>query len=213
MNIACSLVQTKSTISIYKGKIRHRRFTPKTHAFEYQITMLMLDLDTVLSDLDLSPIMSARSPALGWFRRKDYAGSPSVSLKEHILDQVESRTGNRPDGKVLLLTHLRYWGFVMNPISIFYCYDSEGNFVASVLQVTNTPWKEKILYVLPTNPENKNQISIFPKKMHVSPFNPMDMQYRCRMQSPDTTLFFHLEFAGAETMDQKSPSLRPPWQL
>ena len=103
----------------------------------------------------------------------------------------------------------------MNPISIFYCYDSEGNFVASVLQVTNTPWKEKILYVLPTNPENRNQISIFPKKMHVSPFNPMDMQYRCRMQSPDTTLFFHLDnFAESKKiMDatmvfKKSPSSR-----
>lgn len=193
MSTAYPQSTSRSAISMYKGKVRHRRFTPKNHAFEYKITMLMLDLDFAVSDLDLFPIMSANAPSLGWFRRKDYSGAVTVCLKEHILDQVEKHTGYRPRGKVLLLTHLRYWGFVMNPISIFYCYDTNGSLIATVLQVTNTPWREKILYVLPANAEDKNQQFSFPKEMHVSPFNPMDMQYFCRLQNPDKTLFFHLE--------------------
>lgn len=202
----------ESASSIYKGKIRHRRFAPKSHAFEYQITMLMLDLDFVHLDLAFPPIMSARAPAIGWFRRKDYAGPTSINLKEHILEQVERQTGNRPNGKVLLLTHLRYWGFVMNPITIFYCYDTEGTLVSSVLQVTNTPWREKILYILPVNPESKNQVSVFSKEMHVSPFNPMDMQYLCRLKRPDKTLFFHLEnLAGKQkVMDATMVFKRQP---
>ena len=183
----------RSASAIYIGTIRHRRFYPVTHAFRYRIAMLMLDLDFLDTELKIPPVTSTDKPAIGWFRRKDYAGDESENLKSHVLDQVEIKTGFRPDGKVLLLTHLRYWGFVMNPISIFYCYNRSSELVATVLQVTNTPWREKVLYVLPSTFTGKNFQTRFPKQMHVSPFNPMEMLYHCRLQKPGKTLFFHLE--------------------
>ncbi|MCY4312513.1 MAG: DUF1365 domain-containing protein, partial [Gammaproteobacteria bacterium] len=92
-----------------------------------------------------------------------------------------------------LLTNLRYWGFVMNPISIFYCDDNDGQLRYLVLQVTNTPWREKTLYVVRSEPEFRNQNGRFAKRMHVSPFHPMNMTYICRFRVPESRLFFHLE--------------------
>jgi DUF1365 family protein len=179
--------------ALYHGSIRHRRFTPVTHAFRYRLTMPLLDLDNVEQMLRLPLLFGTRYPGLGWFRRRDYFGDPAIPLKTCVLNEVEEQTGWRPDGPVLLLSHLRYWGFIMNPISVFYCHDRSGGLRALLLQVTNTPWREKTCYVLEADPGRRNQSADFHKAMHVSPFNPMDMSYLCRFREPGEQLVFHLE--------------------
>ena len=178
---------------LYSGVIRHRRFSPISHEFKYRVTSLCLDLDTLETDLSIPLIASSKGPSLGWFRRADYIGDRRTPLKQSILTLVNENLGFKPDGKVLLLTHLRYWGFVMNPISVFYCLNNQDQLVAVCLQVTNTPWREKTLYVERIDPESKNHCSLFKKQMHVSPFNPMEMTYLMRLQYPAGRLFFHLE--------------------
>ena len=195
MSVDCesSVSSTHSRSSLYRGYIRHRRYLPIEHEFSYQITMLMIDLDYVDDELNQPPFIRISGPAPGWFRRSDYVGDQTITIKQEIVARVRQESGLEVNGKVLLLTHLRYWGFIMNPIAIFYCYDDSGKLIAAVLQVTNTPWKEKTTYVVPIRWQGRNHLSKFDKQMHVSPFNPMDMHYLCRLQSPDRTLFFHLE--------------------
>ncbi len=184
---------SNSRSAIYRGDVRHRRFTPVKHEFNYRLSMLLLDLDCIEEELNLPPLLGSRRPALGWFRRKDYIGDPETRLKSYVLEQVRLQIGRELKGKVLLLTHLRYWGFVMNPISIFYCYDERDQLSALALQVTNTPWREKILYVVDVGEKQRTHLARFNKDMHVSPFNPMDMQYLCRFKDAGDILFFHLE--------------------
>lgn len=182
---------------LYRGIVRHRRFTPVEHEFRYRVTMPLLDLGTVSGELRIPGLLGTRYPALGWFRRRDYVGAPARPLSDIIRDRVEQETGWRPDGRIRVLTNLRYWGFVMNPISVFYCEDADGILRHLVLQVTNTPWREKVLYVVRAAPGARNQCDRFAKKLHVSPFHPMDMTYLCRFRSPGPKLFFHLENHGA----------------
>lgn len=155
--------------------------------------MLFLDLATLSEHLKPFPLLSISYPSLGWFRRADYHGDKTIALQDHIKTEVEQSLGFRPDGKVFLLSHLRYWGLVMNPIAIFYCYNRQQILQAIVLQVTNTPWKEKILYALPADADHVKQHFEFDKKMHVSPFNPMTMTYRCRITNPAKNLVVHIE--------------------
>ena len=155
--------------------------------------MVLLDLETLESDINLFPLSHSSLPSLGWFRRKDYHGNPAMPLGAHIRNQIENETGERPEGRILLLTHLRYWGMLMNPIAVFYCYNQAGDLTHTVLQVTNTPWREKILYVRKLDTGAKKLSFSFAKEMHVSPFNPMDMEYRCKMTGPQDSLLVHLE--------------------
>ena len=143
-----------------------------------------------------SPCGRARRPALAWFRRQDHLVGRHNNLADDIRDLVAADTGRRPTGSVFLLTHLRYFGYVFNPISVYYCYDAAGQLTDLVLEVTNTPWGERHWYVLPeesnraTAPERRSHRMC--KEMHVSPFMPMAMSYRLRASVPDQRLTLSL---------------------
>ena len=93
--------------------------------------------------------------ALAWFRRADHLGPSERRLDESVRDLVEGRLGWRPDGPIRLLTHLRYFGLVMNPVSFYYCLAWRGSVEAVVAEVTNTPWRERHCYVLDPREHSK----------------------------------------------------------
>ena len=181
---------------IYEGWVYHRRKSPQAHRFGYRIFFAFLELDALPDLFDSVPLWSARRPALAWFRRQDHLVGRHNNLAEDIRDLVETQTGRRPAGSVFLLTHLRYFGYVFNPISVYYCYDAAGQLTDLVLEVTNTPWGERHWYVLPETanrakaPERRSHR--MSKAMHVSPFMPMDMSYRLRATVPGQRLTLSL---------------------
>ena len=181
--------------AIYSGHVRHRRFGNAAHSFTYSIAMLYVDLDEWHSAFANVPLWSSRHANWAWLREQDYlAQEEGKSLRERVNRCVLRATGHWPSGPVRLLTQPRYAGFLMNPISCFYCYDRDGITLQYLIaEVTNTPWRERIAYVLPCSPGHKQQHVTFSKQMHVSPFNPMAMDYHARFNSPEEKLYLHLE--------------------
>ena len=179
--------------AIYQGWLRHRRFYPLAHAFSYQIFMMYLDLSELDSVLSLSPWWSDKRWRPARFERSDFFGDPSIALDEAIRNRVYEASGERPGGPIRMLANLRYFGFNMNPITNYYCFDNNENLTTIVSEVTNTPWKERISYVLKCDPASRIQRLSFQKQMHVSPFNPMDMSYRWTSNKPSAILSLNLE--------------------
>lgn len=183
--------------ALYIGRVRHRRFTPREHAFEYGLYMAWLDLaelDTVFRGRWL---WSARRPAPARFRRADYLGDPRVPLDRAVRDRVEQETGVRPAGPIRVLTHLRYFGLCFNPVTFYYCYDPADTRVETIVaEITNTPWKERHSYVL-TDERNEGIGNAkryrFGKTFHVSPFMDMAIDYDWRFSAPGSTLNVHME--------------------
>jgi DUF1365 family protein len=126
------------------------------------------------------------------FRRSDYLEG-AEDLKEAVLDTVEAQLGFRPNGAVRLLTNLRYFGFVINPISVYYCFDENEQLLAIVAQVTNEPWSRSISYVLPVDSDKKHHRIDFSKLLHVSPFMPMDMCYHWYSNTPSEHLAVNIQ--------------------
>jgi len=181
--------------SLYTGWIRHRRLTPIKHAFHMPIAMLCINIDEWKNLFKNVPFWSSQRFNLGWLREADYlAHLPGATLRERVNHALREATGRNLAGPVLLLTHPRYLGFAMNPISCFYCYDSSGvHLQYLVAEVTNTPWKERIAYVIPCEAHHRQQHAQFAKQMHVSPFNPMDMTYDIRFNAPQHKHYLQLE--------------------
>jgi uncharacterized protein len=185
---------------LYFGRVRHRRHggtvDPVSHAFEYRLFMVCLDLGELDEVFRGRWLWSTRRPALAWFRRADHFGDPSGSLADAVRDLVEQRTGHRPAGPIRLLTHLRYFGHSFNPVSFFYCYDDSGTRLeAIVAEVSNTPWGERHCYVLPRSLARVRgpvQEFVLDKEFHVSPFMPLEMRYRWRFTDPGARLAVHL---------------------
>ncbi len=188
---------------LYTGWMRHRRNKPVLHAFTYRLFMLYLDLDE-LPDL-FAPFLlwSADKPALAWFKRSDHYGDPKQPLSESIAELVYQKTAAWPQGRIRLLTHLRYFGYCMNPVSFYYCRnhsDTRTDFI--IAEVHNTPWGETHCYVLDcrdTPPGNGHEFH-FQKAFHVSPFMPMQQDYRWRLSNPDEQL--HVQMSNRQEDDE-----------
>jgi len=171
--------------------------TPVEHAFSYRMFMMFLDLSELPQVFSGRWFWSDRAPALARFRREDHFGHPAVPLDESVRDLVEQETGARPQGPVRLLTHLRYFGFVFNPVSFYYCFDQDDTNVETIVaEVNNTPWGERHCYVLPqsSNTGKGGMHRHAPEKvMHVSPFMEMDIDYDWRFNPPGESLSVHME--------------------
>lgn len=179
---------------VYEGTVRHRRFAPIRHDFRYRMFMLYLDLDELPGVFDGRWFWSARRFAPARFRRADYLGDPAVPLASAVRGLVGEHTGERPTGPIRLLTHLRYWGYVQNPVSFYYCFDPSGTMVDTVVaEITNTPWNERHAYVVSAQRRRRSHRTSFDKAFHVSPFMPMEQRYDWHFSTPGDRLRVHME--------------------
>ena len=185
---------------IYEGLVGHRRFTPVSHAFRFRLFMIYIDLNELPGLFRKRWLWSAQFPNIAWFRRGDHFGPANQPLGESVRELVDSRIGWRPEGPIRVLTQFRYFGFLMNPVSFFYCFDSTGTHVEAVVaEVRNTPWNETHCYVLDARKQNistddaakllvRNE-----KEFHVSPFFEMEMEYHWKLSAPSEQLSVRIE--------------------
>lgn len=179
---------------IYKGWVEHRRSAPRDNRFRYRLFMLYLDLAELPRLFDGTPFWSARRPALAWFKRSDYLGPSHLPLDEAVRDLVAQQCGSRPLGPIRLLTHLRYFGYCVNPVSFYYCFNPAGDVLETIVaEITNTPWGERHQYVLPVAGAARLKRFEFGKQFHVSPFLPMDMHYLWCFNEPGKRLFVNMQ--------------------
>ncbi|MEZ5583197.1 MAG: DUF1365 domain-containing protein [Candidatus Competibacteraceae bacterium] len=201
--------QEAATSCLYVGQVRHRRFQPRPHAFSYRLFMLYLDLAELSTVFEGRWLWSTRRWAPARFLREDHFGDPNRPLDDCVRDYVEAQIGHRPRGPIRLLTHLRYFGYCFNPISIYYCFDAAGQRVdALVAEVSNTPWGERHCYVLDSATADRHRYR-FTKAMHVSPFMPMALDYTWRCNEPGSRLGVHMEvFQDGATLFNATLALR-----
>lgn len=170
--------------TLYVGGVRHRRFTPVEHHFDYAIFMPLIDLDE-LDQLHQVGIRLETFSAAS-FRRSDYLGGGDIKTKAQ--DRIAELTGVRLTGRVMLLCQLRYFGLYFNPVNFYYLYDSNDVLRWMLTEVRNTPWNERHTYAV--LPDGSLPVA---KAFHVSPFNPMDMVYHWQLTPPGKQLRVHIE--------------------
>lgn len=190
-----------SNSGIYIGKVRHRRFSPKQHEFVYDLFMMYFNTKEIDLICSQSPLWSTNWFSPARFKRADFhihasdnAKKPSLSLDESVRKTVKDKSGITLNGPIRALGNWRYWGYNMNPITTYYCFNHDDSRIEALLiEVHNTPWNERISYVIGNLSNAAKQQFSFEKAMHVSPFNPMDMIYRWRSTTPFHTLAMHIE--------------------
>lgn len=191
--------------AVYEGVVRHRRRHSCDHAFGYRLAQLLLDLDEVEAVFANRPLWSVGRRNLAEFRRSDYLGPAHRPLLEAVKDRVAQATGTSPAGPIRMLTHLRYAGYVFNPVSFYYCYEADGVTLHSVVaEITNTPWKERHAYVLPVETavrQGHRLVWSFDKTFHVSPFLPLDRRYVWMLSAPGDSLYVHMDVMSGEHRD------------
>lgn len=184
---------------IYIGEVTHARLTPVKHKFSYPLYFYAFELDE-LRDL------SARNPLFGYNRLrpvaihdKDYLTPGAAPIREKLETILQHAGVSTPLGAVTLVTSARYFNYVFNPISFFYCRDAQSRLICVLIQVNNT-FGEMHLYLLKDGeanaPDGKMEFSA-DKQFHVSPFFPRRGRYEFKLtpaaENIDNIIRYHVD--------------------
>lgn len=173
--------------ALYYGAVLHRRTRPARHRLRYRVFSMLIDLDELpLLDRSLRFFSYNRFNIFS-FQDRDHGSGERRPLRAHI-EAVLKRHGIDIDGGAIrLLCMPRILGYVFNPLSVYFCYGHDGKLVAILYEVSNT-FGERHNYLIEARGNTGQTISQTSKKnFHVSPFLPLDLQYRFRIAPPAGT--------------------------
>jgi DUF1365 family protein len=176
--------------TLYPGKVMHQRLTPFGHRFTYSVFSLLVDVDRLAELGRMSRLMSVNRPGVLSFRESDHVEENGETLRQ-FADRLFAQAGmEKPAHRVLLLAYPRIFGYVFNPISVYFAYDEHGDLIALIYAVRNT-FGERHSYVAPVlageaGPAGIRQTRA--KIFHVSPFVGMGARYHFRILPPGRTV-------------------------
>lgn len=190
-----------STLShIYRGQIRHRRYTPKSHSFSYKLYMLALDVDEMQAMKAPGGIFGFSWFNLLRFKENDYLRDEPKSLKQRIKNKVAALSGFEDICRISMLVQVRCLGVYFSPANFYFCYDDNNTCTQVLVEVSNTPWNERHYYLVPLVDKDINIQEEIPhstdKNFQVSPFMDLNMCYKWRIKPPtehSSSLLVHIE--------------------
>src|ERR1700676_1842136 len=165
--------------ALYRGKLRHRRFSPRRHSFSYPVFMAFLDIDRLPELMRVSPFAGYNRWNWTGYCERDHFGDARKSLRERLAEDAAKNGVALADGPIFLLTHLRYLGYVFNPVSFYYCYDRAGALEIMMGEVNSTFGETYNYWLTASNQRPCAAAKRYStaKQMHVSPS--MDMRLNC----------------------------------
>lgn len=170
--------------AIYLGQVVHKRLAPRTHAFRYRVFALALDLDE-LPRLGASlRLFAYNDRGLTSFHEADHGCRDGHPVARHIRSILAGNGLGHAGARIVLLCYPRLLGYVFNPLSVYFCYDSSAHLSAIVYEVSNT-FAERISYVIPVaETERRAMHQTCAKQMYVSPFTHADAEYGFHVLPP-----------------------------
>jgi len=169
--------------SIYNGQVIHKRFKPKVHSFRYDVFSLLIDLSE-LETLDKQVNFFSYNK-FNWisFYDKDHGDRDGSSLINWVQKNLKKNNISTENIKIKILCYPRIFGFVFNPLSVFYVYNSNENLISILYEVKNT-FGEQHTYIFRIEKDANLIQNNCSKKFHVSPFIQMNCNYFFRLLKP-----------------------------
>tara|TARA_Y100000741_G_scaffold315115_1_gene260855 strand:- start:276 stop:1046 length:771 start_codon:yes stop_codon:yes gene_type:complete len=172
---------------IYSGYITHKRFKPRKHFFVYKTFSLLIDLNEVKELEKNIKFFSYNKFNILSFYNIDHGPRDGSSISKWVKKTLASSKINIDEGKIKLLCFPRFFGYVFNPLSIFYCYDKKSKLKAVLYEVKNT-FNEQHTYIFRSKSSSNLILHKCKKKFYVSPFIAMKTFYNFRLSKPKNNI-------------------------
>lgn len=167
------------TSALYAGEVSHARLRPKRHALRYRLVQGLFDLDELPALGRRLRLFGHNRPAPISFHESDH-GDGSGQLRDWVERQLATAGMIDRWGRISVLCMPRMFGYVFNPLSVYFCHDLSGVWKAVVYEVNNT-FGERHSYVLPVEETGDVARQHCDKAFYVSPFLQMDLRYDFRL--------------------------------
>jgi DUF1365 family protein len=177
--------------SLYWCRVMHERFLPFRHRFNYRVFSLLLDIDRLPEIAAGSRLLRYNRFGLFGFHDRDHGPRDGTPLRPWV-EAALAREGLQ-DGaaRIRIFCFPRLFGYVFNPLSVFFCYDAQDRLRAVLYEVKNTFGDQHgYLVEVPADDAATRRKSgpaieqSAVKRFHVSPFLPLAGQYRFRLVPP-----------------------------
>lgn len=184
--------------AIFRGEVMHLRLRPRRHSLRYRVFSLLLDLDEVQA-------VSARSRLFGYNRRNvlsfwetDHGDGSLGGLRAWIEAQLRAANMLEDGMTIRVLCYPRIFGYVFNPLTVYFCSASNGALKAILYEVCNT-FGERHTYVIPVEDGGTGAVRQgCGKELYVSPFMPMSCFYRFHIEPPGERVVVRIDESDAE---------------
>ena len=193
--------------SLYFGEVVHVRHRPKQHILRYRVFSALINI----SELKASKIPKWLFAINKWaifsiwekdFGKREIDQQTNGTLSENIEGILNKADICEKMSKIELLCYPRIFGFVFNPLSVYFCYSEADDLRAIIYEVANTFGERHHYVIAKTNSENQKIEHVCQKVFYVSPFIPMDCQYKFNIIAPNKDVAIKI----SET-DQDGPLL------
>ncbi|WP_227306645.1 DUF1365 domain-containing protein [Acidisoma cellulosilyticum] len=192
--------------ALYPGIVTHRRYHPVRHELRYRIFSLLIDLDDLESLSSKLRLFSIGRFNLVSFFERDHGDGRKRGLRDWVRGQCTD-AGIDASGPIRLLSMPRVLGHAFNPLSVFFCHDAAGVLTSILYQVNNTFGQRHSYLIRVEKPESRLICQASRKVFYVSPFMPMDMEYRFRVVPPGARMSVVIDGLGLGNMGEATGKL------
>ncbi len=170
--------------------------------------MFFLDLDEIDKIERKIRLVSHNKFNAYSFRDLDHIYSGHNSIRKNLVEYLHENGFKQPPEKVYLLTNLRTFGYVFNPVSFYFCYGEDNAPVAIVAEVHNTFGELKPFLLTDQKWDGKYFRDTQDKDFYISPFSDLETRLSFRLKLPGERLslaiseeqngepFFHSTLTG-----------------
>tara|TARA_A100001015_G_scaffold299781_1_gene384312 strand:+ start:916 stop:1674 length:759 start_codon:yes stop_codon:yes gene_type:complete len=170
---------------IYNGIVAHTRFKPVKHFLKYKTFSIFIDLNEI-EKLDKNNfIFSYNKFNIFSFYDKDHGDRNGTQVKNWVIKNLKKFNIHHNINNIKLLCYPRIFGYVFNPLSIFYCYENKK--LKTIFYEVKNTFNEQHTYIFKVKNEKVIEQTC-KKKFYVSPFMDMETKYKFKLFNPDKKL-------------------------
>lgn len=193
---------------LLRGQVMHQRLRPAPHRFVYPVFCVRLDLARVAEasntwfGVDRLRLMMVRT--------RDYGARDGSNLQDWVRARLRE-AGAPAEGRIVLQTFPRLFGFVFNPVSFFLCHDASGALRSVLAEVNNTfgDTQHYLLRAADGGAIDDQVRLVCDKLMHVSPFCEVRGFYRFRFRDQGSTAFVGIDYYDHGQPAEVASGLQP----
>lgn len=173
---------------LYECTVMHWRTKPKQHRLLHRIFMFYIDLDEIDALCEKNVLVGHNRWRPYSFYDDDHLPFGKKTLRENLAYFLRSKGVAQEVGRVMVLANLRTFGYVFNPITVYFCFDKNGQPLCSVPEIGNT-FGEIKSFVLPSSTLKDGAFKDEQEKFYyISPFSKLDISLDFNFKIPDERL-------------------------
>ncbi len=185
-----------SRSAIYAGDVVHARTRPRRHRLHYRVFSLLLDLDELPELSKRLRLFGHNRPGVLSFWDQDHGDGGTGALRAWVERQLTDAGLDLGRPRIEVLCYPRIWGYVFNPLTVYFCHDEDGALRAILYEVSNT-FGERMTYVIAVTGPTDAVRQRAPKLHYVSPFVPMEARYDFLIRPPAERVTIRIDEADA----------------